>query len=158
MKAHGSEITSNYNYCITTKIPTGHISTNYRFLPRRHTEKHLSHQPLPLPPTSISTSFQGPLSSLEEERALGTRLRPYDVSHERFRYVTLPQVCFSVITIHKRRWGDREGLWGRWPGYVNSTKVNYRLVMLPRESVSRDVRTELSLVYMSLWVKEKFQW
>ena len=41
----------------------------------------------------------------------------------------------------KRTWGDREGNWGRWPGYVDPTEVIFSF----RKSVFRDVRSEYNL-------------
>ena len=43
----------------------------------------------------------------------------------------------------KRTWGDREGHWGRWPGYVIDTKASFSF----RRSVFRDVRK----ITTSIW-------
>ena len=45
------------------------------------------------------------------------------------------------FNLAKRTWGDREGHWGCWPGYVDATEVIFSF----RKSVFRDVHTDYNL-------------
>ena len=54
---------------------------------------------------------------------------------------TLYSMCYSILYDVQREHEGTEGHWGRWPGYVDATKVIFSF----RESVFWDVRTDYKL-------------